>query len=194
MPVLPLSSDKSEIESRINALDVVYHGGTVTAEGASWGLRLISPGEPFTEGVAYGAPGWDKVIIILTDGEQILGGDEATGTYPAWDCMSDPNDVTKQTDYLNDEPWTLDPADFGAAGKKLQSQGRTYDWSAYGYVADSWPFGANQSKPMPDGRIPGLEDRLTAACNEIKNTQKPDGTRRSAFTPLASARTSSRGR
>ncbi|WP_457936164.1 pilus assembly protein TadG-related protein [Mesorhizobium sp. 10J20-29] len=45
------------------------NGGTNVPEGMAWGWRTVSGGEPFTEGRPDSEKGNDKVIIVLTDGE-----------------------------------------------------------------------------------------------------------------------------
>jgi hypothetical protein len=44
-------------------------GYTHVAEGVGWGLRVLSPGEPFTEGVSYDNQDITKAMVLLTDGE-----------------------------------------------------------------------------------------------------------------------------
>ncbi len=44
-------------------------GGTNVPEGMAWGWRMISSGEPFTQGRPETEKGNDKVLIVLTDGE-----------------------------------------------------------------------------------------------------------------------------
>jgi Flp pilus assembly protein TadG len=68
--ILPLTNSRSTIESEIDAL--VPWGddtGTIIHVGLAWAWRVISPSAPFTEGVAYGSDGWNKAIILLTDGD-----------------------------------------------------------------------------------------------------------------------------
>jgi hypothetical protein len=38
-------------------------------EGVMWGWRVLSPGDPFTQGKPYNAPNNRKVIVLMTDGE-----------------------------------------------------------------------------------------------------------------------------
>ena len=47
-------------------------GTTNIMEGVAWGNRVLSPGEPFTEG-AKDKPGLEKIMIVLTDGANNLG-------------------------------------------------------------------------------------------------------------------------
>ncbi|WP_139315230.1 pilus assembly protein [Mongoliimonas terrestris] len=71
-PIQPLTSDTVVIETAIGAM--IAQGGTNIAEGLAWGWRVVSPGEPFTEGKAYGSRGVRKVIVLMTDGEnQMIG-------------------------------------------------------------------------------------------------------------------------
>ncbi len=65
--VQQLTNVKSTITTAINAM--VANGNTNIPEGLAWGWRLISPGTPFTTGVAYEDKTTIKAIILLTDGE-----------------------------------------------------------------------------------------------------------------------------
>ncbi len=58
-----LSSIKGAIDS------MQANGGTNVPQGIVWGWRVVSGGEPFTEGRPDSENGNDKVIIVLTDGE-----------------------------------------------------------------------------------------------------------------------------
>ena len=71
----PLTNQRAVLDTATNNLEGWNQGGTITSLGAVWGWRALSPGEPFTQGVAYGTPGVKKVMIIITDGENsILSG------------------------------------------------------------------------------------------------------------------------
>lgn len=68
--ILPLTNSRSRIEQEIDSL--VPWGddtGTIIHVGLAWAWRVISPSAPFTEGVPYGQEGWNKAIILLTDGD-----------------------------------------------------------------------------------------------------------------------------
>ena len=82
--VLPLTNVKSEVTSKITAM--VAAGVTHINLGAVWGWRVLSPGEPFTEGRAYGDPDYNKAIIIMTDGENFIS--DVTGDYSAYGALS----------------------------------------------------------------------------------------------------------
>ncbi|GGE35428.1 hypothetical protein GCM10007276_11160 [Agaricicola taiwanensis] len=69
-PVLPLTNDYDQISARISSLQYYEGSGTNTAEGVAWGMRVLSPGAPFTEGAPYGDI--DKIMVLLSDGNNGL--------------------------------------------------------------------------------------------------------------------------
>jgi Flp pilus assembly protein TadG len=71
-PVLPLTSTKGDIEAAIDSM--VASGNTNIPEGLMWGWRLLSPEAPYTEGRAAGEGDNNKIIVLMTDGENNLGG------------------------------------------------------------------------------------------------------------------------
>jgi hypothetical protein len=62
---MPLSTDWTALNARIDAMTPA--GNTNVTIGLAWGFQLISPVEPFNAPAP--AIDLDKVIIILTDGE-----------------------------------------------------------------------------------------------------------------------------
>ena len=64
--ITPLTNVKATLETAIDSM--VAFGGTHINWGAIWGWRVVSPSEPFSEGVAYGTADNTKAVIILTDG------------------------------------------------------------------------------------------------------------------------------
>lgn len=69
--ITPLTNVKATIVSQINAM--VATGNTNIASGVGWGLRVLSPTVPFTEGAAYNDKKWKKFMIVMTDGENDWG-------------------------------------------------------------------------------------------------------------------------
>ena len=76
--IVPMTYKRANIESGITAM--VAAGNTMIAEGIAWGLRAISPSEPFTKvegsnGIPsstispYGDPKWQKIMVLVTDGD-----------------------------------------------------------------------------------------------------------------------------
>jgi hypothetical protein len=62
---MPLSTDWSALNARIDAMTPA--GNTNVTIGLAWGFQMLSPVEPFNAPAA--APDLDKVVVILTDGE-----------------------------------------------------------------------------------------------------------------------------
>ncbi len=76
-PILPLTSDKSAVESSLNSMIAYPAMGTYIPTGLAWGWRVLSHGAPFTEGVGSGDQNYDKTvkaIVLLTDGENSVTG------------------------------------------------------------------------------------------------------------------------
>jgi Flp pilus assembly protein TadG len=68
--ILPLTTSKSDAETAVNAM--IADGNTNISEGTAWGLRVLSPTEPFTDGLAYNDANNRKVMIVMTDGDNYL--------------------------------------------------------------------------------------------------------------------------
>ncbi len=66
-PIQALTNVKAPVLATINNMKA--DGYTHVAEGVGWGLRVISPGAPFTEGVDYSDEDITKAMVLLTDGE-----------------------------------------------------------------------------------------------------------------------------
>jgi hypothetical protein len=63
--MIPLGYDWTALNNKIDAMTPT--GNTNVTIGLAWGFQLVSPVEPFNAPAA--APDLDKVIVILTDGE-----------------------------------------------------------------------------------------------------------------------------
>src|SRR4029078_13337143 len=71
-PILPLTNVKAKITSAINGM--VAAGNPVIPERIAWGGRVLSPDLPFPEGAPYSDSDTVKFLILLTDGENNVGG------------------------------------------------------------------------------------------------------------------------
>lgn len=71
-PVTPMTVDRRTVENAISAMGA--SGYTNIPNGIAWGIRLLSPQEPFTEGVEYSDRRTIKAMVILTDGQNVLSG------------------------------------------------------------------------------------------------------------------------
>ena len=89
--IVPMTYKRSNVEAGIDLMSAA--GPTLIAEGLSWGMRVMSPTAPFTkvEGTAsipadtistYGHPRWQKIMVLMTDGDNDLsaGVDTLNGT------------------------------------------------------------------------------------------------------------------
>ncbi len=65
--IQPLTNVKATITNAIDSMEAV--GQTVLPQGMVWGWRVISPGDPFTQGAPYTQTDTIKAIVIMTDGD-----------------------------------------------------------------------------------------------------------------------------
>lgn len=82
--VLPLNNVKQPVLATLHNMSA--GGYTHVAEGVGWGLRVLSPGAPFTEGVPYTNDKITKAMVLLTDGENTFDseGNHNRSTYTAY--------------------------------------------------------------------------------------------------------------
>ncbi len=66
-PLQRLTTSASTAKTTLNSM--VATGNTNVAMGLMWGWHAVSPNSPFADGVAYGTAHHDKIIILLTDGD-----------------------------------------------------------------------------------------------------------------------------
>ena len=67
-PITPLTDDKEDLEDGIEEMFALGGGGTNIPNGLAWGLRVLTPSEPFTEGKDMDDDDYLKAIVLLTDG------------------------------------------------------------------------------------------------------------------------------
>jgi Flp pilus assembly protein TadG len=70
-PLTPLTNVRAEVDEAIDSM--VATGSTVIPIGLAWGWRLLSPTAPFTQGSEYDSEIYNKVLILLTDGQNDVG-------------------------------------------------------------------------------------------------------------------------
>ncbi|QBX37623.1 VWA domain-containing protein [Brevundimonas sp. S30B] len=76
-PILPLTNQKAVILSAVQGLIVnrgSYQPETYIPAGMIWGVNVLSPTAPFTEGGAYHVANRDprKIMVLMTDGANTL--------------------------------------------------------------------------------------------------------------------------
>jgi Flp pilus assembly protein TadG len=84
--IVPLTNQRAPLDATINSLISWHRGGTFSNVGMIWGWRVISPAAPFTEGLPYNTPKYDKAVILMTDGVNgyyTVGSGDYTGTLPS---------------------------------------------------------------------------------------------------------------
>ena len=71
-PITPLTANRRTVENAIGDMDA--NGTTNIPNGIGWGIRVISPGEPFTQGTSWDDEEVVKAMVILTDGQNVMSG------------------------------------------------------------------------------------------------------------------------
>lgn len=160
-PLLPLTNNRADVWNYLQDVSVVGGNGTITSTGMNWGWRVLSPEPPFEQGRLYDDAGWEKAIIVLTDGDQVI-----SRQHSACDNASFvTNPIAGQPPEFI--PWVFDPASRNMDGISID-EGPDYRWSAYGYIHpyDSAPLGSGSIKAI-------LEYRLLDTCDAIKAVEDP---------------------
>jgi Flp pilus assembly protein TadG len=70
-PIVRLSDDGTDgsLDAIYDAIDdMVAVGNTHINVGLQWGWHVLSPNAPFNDGVAYDDNDWNKVVVLMTDG------------------------------------------------------------------------------------------------------------------------------
>jgi Flp pilus assembly protein TadG len=65
-PIVELTNDQDRMRDAIDAMDT--GGFTHIPLGLAWGWRVLSPGEPFSQGVEYDDTTTQKALVLLSDG------------------------------------------------------------------------------------------------------------------------------
>jgi Mg-chelatase subunit ChlD len=68
---MPLNTDFRAVVDKVESLRA--KGTTNIMEGVAWGMRVLSPHAPFTEGRDSKTIGVEKIMIVLTDGSNVFG-------------------------------------------------------------------------------------------------------------------------
>ncbi|MCM2344173.1 MAG: pilus assembly protein [Alphaproteobacteria bacterium] len=92
--VLPLTSDQATLTSTISSMS--HSGSTYSNIGMAWGMRVLSPDEPFIEGSEWDDEDWNKAIVLMTDGEM-----SPSGTYSGY-WSSSRSTTVNDVDEMND--------------------------------------------------------------------------------------------
>lgn len=142
---------KDAITAAIDAMTPL--GGTNVPQGLAWGWKVVSSGAPFIEGRPESERGNDKVVILLTDGEN---------TYYT------PDSVTAQS-------YTGNNANYGANDRA----GNKSIYSAYGYAGTKYENGDTRIFKGTSTSVPkttytnanftkGMNEHMAALCSNAK--------------------------
>lgn len=116
-PVLPLTAEKSTVQAAVDAMRPWMVGGTLGNLGLVWGWRALSPnwrglwGGDLSLPLDYGEPLTDKVVVMLTDGQNQLWDHHTSGPegwdYNGYSIPPGPEDANYNSyGRLKNPPWT----------------------------------------------------------------------------------------
>lgn len=69
-PLIRLTDNYNALRTAVN--NMIASGNTNVPLGTMWGWHTLSPNAPFGDGRAYGTTRLTKIIIIMTDGENVM--------------------------------------------------------------------------------------------------------------------------
>jgi Flp pilus assembly protein TadG len=69
-PLIRLTDDYAQLRTAVGNMNA--SGNTNVPLGTMWGWHTLSPNAPFRDGRAYSAERLQKIIIIMTDGENVM--------------------------------------------------------------------------------------------------------------------------
>lgn len=95
-PIVPLTSSATDLRGAVDDLRAYCRGGTTGNLGMAWGWRVLSPQPPFTEGAAYNDTDWEKVVVMMTDGNNLIwrynvSGNHFDSDYTGYERLDDMN-------------------------------------------------------------------------------------------------------
>lgn len=82
-PIVPLTNDRDKLLAAIDGLIVsegAYQPNTYIPAGMIWGVNVLSPTAPFTEGAAYDS-GARKILVLMSDGANTMWYDAPDGSH-----------------------------------------------------------------------------------------------------------------
>jgi Flp pilus assembly protein TadG len=77
LAIMRLSQDWSALRAHVDAMNAT--GNTNIPIGLVWGWHTLSPNLPFSDGVAYGTPKYKKIVVLMTDGDNVMSDVPGTG-------------------------------------------------------------------------------------------------------------------
>lgn len=77
-PVQPLTDDFDALKTAVSQMREWNGSGTNVSEGLAWGTRVLSPTAPYTTADPFNTQGTKKIVVLLTDGENVVYGSSST--------------------------------------------------------------------------------------------------------------------
>jgi hypothetical protein len=71
-PILRLTTSTKAVKNSIKKMQAT--GNTNVPLGLMWGWHTLSPSLPFADGAAYNSTGTKKIVVLLTDGDNVNTG------------------------------------------------------------------------------------------------------------------------
>jgi len=112
-PIVPLTSDFTALKTEIAGMIHWYGSGTNVSEGLAWSLRVLSPGEPYSEGAPFKSKNTSKFVVVFTDGENNVFGASSQAInksdYGSYSFVDQGRvDTNRSTALSKVNTWTLD--------------------------------------------------------------------------------------
>lgn len=121
-PITPLTDDFDKARKAVASMIEWNGSGTNVSEGLTWGMRVLSPQEPYAGGAPFRTKGTTKVILLLTDGENVVYGASGTpnksdytsygylasGRFGPSNTPGEAPNLSQTTAARNIDGWTLD--------------------------------------------------------------------------------------
>jgi Flp pilus assembly protein TadG len=147
-PILPLQQSRTTVKDEIDKMEPTGRSGTMANVGLAWGWRVLSEnfqgkwaGSPSTLPLAYNTPLMSKVVVLLTDGQNL------------WNDMGHvgPGRGGIPSAYESGKPWLGLPEDA--------------DYSAYGRLSERRLGSTITNVDQAKGAI---NNRMLRLCTEMK--------------------------
>ena len=115
-PIVPLTDDFEKLRQAVSGMQYWNGSGTNVSEGLSWGMRVLSPGEPYTQASPFKTQNTSKAVLLLTDGENVVYGSKNTmnkSDYGPYGFLASNRfgSTNQTTAARNVDDWTLDVCD-----------------------------------------------------------------------------------
>ena len=149
--IVPLTSAVNKVKRAIRDMAISIDGhrpSTYIPAGVVWGVNVLSPTEPFTEGRPYDGTNVKprKVLVLMTDGENTLRFDRANGRHVDGDPVPTNEDTIKTCDYAASRDIEI----FAVAFGELSTEAERNTCGVCATTATQLLFGPERSTELND--------------------------------------------